>query len=379
MAHAYRFGVEEEFFLADAGSRGTPRRGVKAFHAAVKNRMDAAERELLQSQVEICTPPSDSFPEAGTRLRGMRAELAEIGHAHGLLVFAAGTHPTAAWRRQATTPAERYRGIIDDLRIVGRRSVVCGLHVHVEVPRPEARIDLKNRLMPFLPVLLALSTSSPFWEGQRTGLSGYRLRAYAELPRTGLPELFSDAADYDRYVRVMAASGAIADASFLWWHLRASVKYPTLELRIADSCTRVEDGLCIAALFRCLVRHLDRHPSVHAHLTGASRGFVMENLWRAERDGVRAELIDEAAERAVPVAEVVAGLLDRIAEDAEALGCRAQVEHARAIAAGGTSADRQITVFEAAGRAGSTERAALAAVVDALAAETAAAKRRRKA
>ncbi|WP_375455896.1 carboxylate-amine ligase [uncultured Methylobacterium sp.] len=375
MAHAYRFGIEEEFFLADAQTRGTPGRRVKAFHAAVQARMESAEREMLQSQVETSTPPSDSFPDTEARLRAMRADLAAIGREHGMLVFAAGTHPTAAWRRQATTPAERYRGIIDDLRIVGRRSVVCGLHVHVEVPRPDARIDLQNRLMPFLPVLLALSVSSPFWEGHRTGLAGYRLRAYAELPRTGLPELFTDAADYDRYVRVMAASGAITDASFLWWHLRASLKYPTLELRIADSCTRVEDGLCIAALFRCLVRLLDRDPTVQAGLTGAARGFTMENLWRAERDGTKAALIDAAQERAVPLAEVVEGLLARIAEDAEALGCRAVCERARTIAKDGTSADRQVATYAAARAAGSSEREAVRAVIDALAAETAAKQR----
>ena len=375
MAHAYRFGMEEEFFLADAKTRSTPgstpRDRVKAFHSAVQARMDSAEREMLQSQVETCTPPSDSVAETRTRLEAMRGDLATIGREHGLRVFAAGTHPAATWRRQSTTPADRYRGIIDDLRIVGRRSVVCGLHVHVEVPRPEARLDLQNRLMPFLPVLLALSVSSPFWEGQRTGLSGYRLRAYAELPRTGLPELFADAADYDRYVRVMTAAGAIADASFLWWHLRASAKYPTLELRIADSCADVEDGLCIAALFRCLVRRLDRDPHLHADLTGASRGFTMENLWRAERDGVRAALIDADRERAVPMAEVVEDLLARIAEDADALGCGAACDRARIIAADGTSADRQVAVYEAARAAGSSDRESLCAVVDALADETA--------
>lgn len=371
MAHAYRFGMEEEFFLADAKTRSTPRGRVKAFHAAVQVRMDSAEREMLQSQVETCTPPSDSVAETRARLKAMRADLATIGREHGLRVFAAGTHPAATWRRQSTTPAERYRGIIDDLRIVGRRSVVCGLHVHVEVPRPEARLDLQNRLMPFLPVLLALSVSSPFWEGQRTGLSGYRLRAYAELPRTGLPELFADAADYDRYVRVMTASGAIADASFLWWHLRASAKYPTLELRVADSCADVEDGLCIAALFRCLVRLLDRDPRMNADLTGAVRGFTMENLWRAERDGVRAELIDADRERAVPMAEVVEGLLARVAEDADALGCREACDRARTIARRGTSADRQVAVYEAARAAGSSDRESLRAVIDALADETA--------
>jgi carboxylate-amine ligase len=370
-ADAYKFGIEEEFFLADARTRGTPGETVRVFHAAAQAKLESVSRELLQSQIEICTPPSGEFREARERLRTLRTGLADLAAEHGLLVFASGTHPTAIWANQEGTEAARYQGIMDDLRMIGRRTVVCGLHVHVEVPRPEARIDLANRLMPFLPALLALSTASPFWQGRRTGLMGYRLRAYAELPRTGLPELFDDAADYERYVDVMTRAGAIADASFLWWHIRASLKYPTLELRIADSCTRLDDSLAIAALYRCLVRLVDRRPDLHARMTGASRGFVMENLWRAERDGVRAELIDEAAARAVPLPEGIETILGLVAEDADALGCRPECERVRAIVAEGASADRQIARYEAALARGESEGAALAAVVDGLARETA--------
>ncbi|KAB1074358.1 carboxylate-amine ligase [Methylobacterium planeticum] len=368
-ADTYKFGIEEEFFLADAGTRGTPRETVEAFHEAAQAGLDSVSRELLQSQIEICTPPSGRFAEARARLQGLRTGLADLAARHDLLVFAAGTHPTATWANQAGTEAARYRGIMDDLRMIGQRTVVCGLHVHVEVPRPEARIDIANRLMPFLPALLALSTASPFWQGRRTGLMGYRLRAYAELPRTGLPELFDDAADYGRYVDVMTRAGAIADASFLWWHVRPSLKYPTLELRIADSCTRLDDTLAVAALYRCLVRLLERRPDLNARMTGASRGFVMENLWRAERDGVRAELIDAAAARAVPLAEGIEAILGLVEADADALGCRPECERARAIVAEGSSADRQVARYEAA--LGRGEAAALAEVVDGLARETA--------
>lgn len=372
MAHAYRFGIEEEFFLADARTRGTPRAGLRAFHAAVRARLDHAEREQLQSQVEVASPPSADIAEAGEHLANLRRKLAEIGAERRVLPFAAGTHPTARWREQRPTDKARYHGIMADLRMIGQRNLVCGLHVHVEVPDPEARIGLINRLLPFLPVLLALSTSSPFWQGQPTGLAGYRMRAYAELPRTGVPELFADEADYARYVDVMTRAGAIADASYLWWHVRASLKYPTLELRVADSCTRLDDALCIASLFRCLVRHVVRDRTCNAGMTAASRGFVMENLWRAQRDGMRATLIDEARAEAVPVERSIADVLGLVAEDAAALHCAAACEHARAIAAGGTSADRQMAVFAAARRSGATERAALSAVVDHLADETAA-------
>lgn len=372
MAHGYRFGIEEEFFLADARSRGTPRARLRAFHAAVRSRLDDAEREQLQCQVEIASPPTADPNEAHGHLAELRRSLAEIGAERGILTFAAGTHPTARWRDQRPTDKARYHGIMADLRMLGQRNLVCGLHVHVEVPEPEARIGLMNRLLPFLPILLALSTASPFWQGQQTGLAGYRMRAYAELPRTGVPELFADEADYARYVDVMTRAGAIADASYLWWHVRASVKYPTVELRVADSCTRLDDSLCIASLFRCLVRRAFRDRELNAGLTAASRGFVMENLWRAERDGVRATLIDEARARAVPMAESVEDLLAAIAEDAEALGCTEACAQARRIVAEGTSADRQLAVFAAARRSGAAERAALSAVVDHLAAETAA-------
>ena len=370
MAHAFEFGIEEEMFLASARSRTPPKGSVKAFHEEAEARLEGVERELQQSQVEIATKPSASFSEARVVLTGLRTCLAEIGRRHGIKVFAAGTHPLAIWSALKQTEKQRYREMIDDLQVVGRRSVVCGLHVHVAVPRPEARVDLINRLMPYLPVLLALSTSSPFWERSRTGLAGYRLCAYAELPRTGLPETFEDERDYRRYVDGMTKSGAVEDASFFWWHIRAAMRYPTIELRVADSCTRLDDTLAVAALYRCLVRLVDRRSDIHGRPTGASRGFLRENLWRAERNGVHAELID-ADRGGVPLAEVVEGLLDLIAEDAEALDCAAEVAHVRTIAREGSSADGQIAVFEAALKRGMSERAALGNVVDWLAKETA--------
>lgn len=368
----YRFGIEEEFFLADAGTRGTPRRGVTAFHAGARERLDRVERELLQSQVEISTPPLASLGEARSILGDLRAGLAAIGRQHGILVFAAGTHPVARWSRQRPTEADRYERIMRDLRMLGSRNVVCGLHVHVEVPDPSRRVDLMNRLLPFLPVLLALSTSSPFWQARATGLAGYRLCAFGEMPRTGLPDLFAGVEDYERYVRIMTQAGAIQDASFLWWAVRPSKKYPTLELRVADSCTRLDDTLAVAALYRCLVRLVDRRPDLNRGATGAMRAIAAENLWRVQADGVRAAIIDELQERAVPFSDHLEAVLADVIEDADALGCRAEVEAARAIVARGTSADRQLRIYGEARAAepGLPDRMALNAVVDWLAAET---------
>jgi len=371
---SYRFGIEEEYFLADAATRGTPRRSVTAFHAAARLRLPTVERELLQSQVEVSTPPSTSFTEASGTLGGLRASLAEVGRDHGIAVFAAGTHPVARWSGQSHTQAERYEGLMRELRMLGRRNVVCGMHVHVEVPRPEARVDLMNRLLPAMPLLLALSTSSPFWQGRATGMAGYRLSAFGEMPRTGLPDLFAGPEDYARYVEIMTRAGAIADASFLWWTLRPSLRYPTLELRIADSCTLLEHTLAVAALYRCLVRLADRRPEWNRGLTGASRAIAAENLWRAQRDGVRAELIDTASGTVASFPAYLDAALALVAEDADALGCADEVEAARAIVTGGTSADRQLAVFAEARGRGLGEREALGAVVDWLAAATAGAR-----
>lgn len=370
MSFAYRFGIEEEYFLADAETRGTPGRSVAAFHAEAGAALPEIGRELLESQVEACTPPSVDFTQAHDILARQRETLARIGDAHGLLVFAAGTHPVASWSRQVPTEGDRYTGILRDVGLAGRRSLICGMHVHVEVPDPDTRVDLMNRLLPFQPLLLALSASSPFWQGAPTGLAAYRLSAFGELPRTGLPELFADHAAYARYVRIMTRAGSIEDASFLWWSLRPSIKFPTLELRIADSCTRLDDAMTIAALYRCLVRLAVRRPELNADLDGVSRAIAQENLWRAQHAGTRAEMIDEASEEAIPFRDALERVLALIADDAEAFGCQSRVESARKIVADGTSADRQIAAFDIVEDAARTDRRPLHAVVDWLARTT---------
>ena len=362
----YRFGIEEEYFLANSSTGGTPRR-TKPFHDAVTARVPSAERELLAAQVEAATTPTDDPASARTQLLELRANLAETGREHGLLVLASGTQPLARWERQSQTKKERYDRLMQQMQMTAQRNFVCGMHVHVEVPRPEARVDLMNRILPFTPLLLALSASSPFWQGRDTGLAAYRLSVWGEMPRTGLPDLFDDAADYDRYVAAMTRSGAITDASFLWWTLRPSIHFPTLELRVADSCTRLDDTLGIAALYRCLVRLVDRSPALNRGQTGAARAIAAENLWRAQRDGIRAVFLDKDGVT-VPFATGLEAVLAQVEEDAAALGCEAELQWLRTVAAQGTSADRQLAVFAA---AGGDARAALSATVDWIAAATA--------
>ncbi|HEX2553987.1 MAG TPA: carboxylate-amine ligase [Microvirga sp.] len=367
----YRFGIEEECFLNDAVKRDAARSRIAEFFADCRAHVTAdVQREMLEPQVEIATPPGTDFAAAREHLRSLRASLGEVAREHGLAIMAAGTHPLATWARIKPTNQPRYGKVMHDLQMLGSRTVLCGMHVHVEVPDTGQRVDLMNRMQPFLPLLLALSTSSPFWQAHRTGLLGYRLAAYRELPRTGLPDLFQDAADYQRYIDTLVAARAIENSSYCWWVIRPSLRHPTLELRVADSCTRVEDTIAIAALYRCLVRHLVREPALNRGLTGASRAIVEENCWRAQRYGIHGSFVDEATRSAKPVAQVLDEVLDRVADDAAALGCRGELDLARWIIARGTSADQQLNLYtEGLGRGLST-RDALVGVVDWLTAET---------
>ena len=369
----YRFGIEEEYFLADAASRGTPDpAAARAFHVAANDRLPGSGREVLQSQVEVSTPPGTDFAEACDRLAVLRSELAGIGRERGLLVFASGTHPLAAWSRQEQSEGDRYDRMVAEYGILATRNMVCALHVHVEVPDPGCRADLMRRMVPYVPMFLALSVSSPFWEARKTGLAGYRMAAYREWPRSGLPDLMDGAADYEHYLQVMTQSGAIPDASYLWWALRPSMHYPTLELRVCDSCVHVGDSVAIAALYRCVVRMLDRRPDIHAGLTGASRAIASENVWRVQRDGVRASVIDEDAREMVPLGQRIETLLELVAEDAAAFGCERELDAVRAIVARGTGADRQLEIYHRERQAGLDRDTALKRVVDWLAARSAA-------
>ncbi|MCB8820402.1 carboxylate-amine ligase [Microvirga rosea] len=371
MGGEFRFGIEEEYFVNDAVKRDVARARIKEFFASCHEKLeDGVQHEMLEPQVEIATNPSLDFAEMRTQLTRLRSSLGEIAREHGLTVMAAGTHPLAVWSRVRPSAQPRYGKVMHDLQMIGSRTVVCGMHVHVEIEDLATRIDIMNRIQPFLPLLLALSTSSPFWQSQRTGLLGYRLAAYRELPRTGLPDLFEDEKDYQRYIDTLVAARAIENSSYVWWLIRPSLKHPTLELRVADSCTRLDDTLAIAALYRCLVRHLSFDKKLNAGQTGASRAINDENSWRAQRYGIHGSFVDEASRSAKPVRQMLDETLALVAEDAEALGCRRELDLCRWIIARGTSADRQLMLFtEAVGR-GLSNRDALFGVVDWLAAET---------
>jgi carboxylate-amine ligase len=371
MSGEFKFGIEEEYFVNDAFKRDVARGKIKEFFESCREKLsEEVQPEMLEPQIEIATKPSFDFTEARSQLVDLRSSVGAIAQDYNLSIMASGTHPLAVWSRVRPNAQPRYGKVMHDLQMVGSRSVVCGMHVHVEVPDLAARVDIMNRIQPYLPLLLALSTSSPFWQSQRTGLLGYRLAAYRELPRTGLPDLFEDAKDYQRYIDTLVAARAIENSSYVWWVIRPSLKHPTLELRVADSCTRVDDTLAIAALYRCLVRHLSLDLKLNAGQTGASRAINDENGWRAQRYGIHGSFVDEASRSAKPVRQILDETLDMVAEDAKALGCERELDMARWIVARGTSADQQLTLYtEAVGR-GLSVRDALAGVVDWLSAET---------
>ncbi len=367
----YTIGIEEEYFVFDARTRRALLRADKKFLALLKKKLgDRVTTEMLQSQIEVMTTPCETMDAARSQLTELRTALGETAKARKLGIAAMGTFPLAFWPEQKATDKERYGTIMDDLQMIGARNMLCGMHVHVAVPDVDTRINLMMRLTPYLPLLLALSTSSPFWQGHLTGLSGYRLAAYDEMPRTGLPELFRTNEDYDEYVAALVGAGIIPDASYIWWAIRPSLRHPTLELRVADSCTRLEDALAIAALFRCLVRALDRDRGVNTGFDRVGRAITAENKWHAQRSGIAATFIDPFTRAPINIEQWLGRVRAFIADDADALGCKAEIGHLDRIVSGGTSADRQIALFGKAKAAGRRRLTAIQEVIDWVGQET---------
>jgi carboxylate-amine ligase len=341
LAAEYSFGVEEEYFLADAKTLEVARTTPNEFFEAVNWFTGGqAMREMLQSQLEVVTNVHVDIRDAREELKFLRREAANVAAQFGLAIMACGTHPTAIWQESQLSPKPRYTEMIEDLRAVGRRNMLCGMHVHVQLSDPARRFKVMCAMLPYIPIFIALATSSPFWNRRKTGLRGYRLAAYDELPRTGLPELFRNETEYSDYVAAMTSSGVMPDASYIWWAMRPSSRHPTLELRAPDSCTRLNDAVAIASLYRVLARHLDRIPDCDASLTNVDRAIAVENKWRAQRYGVNCTFASR--DGAVPLEQLMANLVTRVAPDAEALHCVDEIEHCRMIVESGTSADGQL-------------------------------------
>lgn len=360
-------GVEEEYLLVDPQTRGLiidiPENLIDECNSKLGGRVSP---EFLRSQVEVGTNVCKSMDDVKDELMELRSGVSEIAHKHGLEIVCASTHPFSTWRTQKHTNAERYNTLAKDLQGIVKRLMICGMHVHVGVEDPDLRIDLMNQAKYFLPHLLALSTSSPFWEGDNTGLMSYRLCVWDEIPRTGLPEEFISYGDFERYAEALIEVGCIEDPTKLWWDIRPSGRYPTIEMRIADACTSLQDTMCIAAIYACLMRKLYSLRVHNQKWRTYASGLIMENRWRAQRYGYDNGLIDFGQREIKPFKELLKEMLDLIEEDAIALKCEHYVQHAYTILERGTSAHQQIEVFNNALNSGSTKKEAFRTVVDML-------------
>ncbi len=366
----FTFGIEEEYHLVDRTTGRLASAPAALMDACGARLGDHVSPEFLRTQIEIGTPVMHRFDDAHAELARLRSTISEVAAEFGLAPIAAGTHPFAGWSDLETTDKQRYQDLARDLAVVGRRLVICGMHVHVGIEDDELRIDIMNQVRYFLPHLYILSTSSPFWEGELTGLKGYRLSVADESPRTGLPGRFGSWGEYQQTVDVLVQAGVMEDASKIWWDLRPSARFPTLEMRITDVCTRIGDGVAIAALFVCFCRMLYRLRRANLSWRNYPVFLLEENRWRAQRYGVHGSLFDLGKGTLVPFNELMAEIEVLIAEDAAALGAQTQIARAVEIATKGTSADRQLAAYEGLRGGGAAHEAALKGVVDHLVSET---------
>jgi carboxylate-amine ligase len=368
---AFTVGIEEEYLLVDRETRGLVRNPPQeVLDACVERLGEQVTSEFLRAQIEVGTRVCRDIAEAREDLKMLRRTVDGVARGYGMAVIASSTHPFAAWHEQQVTDKERYNIFARDLQAVARRLVICGMHVHVGIENPDLRIDLLNQAAYFLPHLLALSTSSPFWQGIDTGLKSYRKSVFAALPRTGLPQQFSSWAEYQRHVDALIRTGVIEDASMLWWDIRPSARFPTVEMRITDICTNLEDGLTIAAIYLSLMGMLFDLRRVNQRWRTYADMLVSENIWRAQRYGVSDSLVDFGKMQLVPFSELAEELVALVWDEAAGFGCQEEVQGVSRILERGTSADRQLSTYAAAVAAGADHDQALREVVDMLISDT---------
>ena len=369
---SFTLGIEEEYLLVDKETRGLVIDPPETLMAEAEDKLGAqVTSELLRSHIEIGTKVCGNIQEAHEDLARLRRNVIEVANNHGLAPIAASTHPFSEWTAQKHTEKDRYDQLTHEMQGAARRLVICGMHVHVGIDDDELRIDLMNQMSYFLPHMLALSCSSPFWHGRDTGLKSYRLTIFDALPRTGVPERFASWAEYQRHVGILQNAGLIEDSTRIWWDLRPSGRFPTLETRIMDVCTRIDDTVALASLLASIMRMLWRLRTRNQRWRIYTPMLIRENRWRAMRYSFDEGLIDLARGQVVPVAELMEELRSLVAEDARALGCEREIKGVQDILSRGTSAHRQLRDYELERASGASSEEALKSVVDTLIADTA--------
>jgi carboxylate-amine ligase len=355
-------GIEEEYQIIDPET-GELTSYITEFldQGAILFR-DQVKPEFLQSQIEIGSYACRNIREARQEVIRLRSIVSEIAHKHDRKIVAAGTHPFSRWEDQIITDKDRYKGLLDAMQIVARRLLIFGMHVHIGIPDPDLRIDIMNQMTYFVPHIFALSTSSPFWMGRNTGLKSYRCVIFEDLPRTGLPRYFDSAQQYESYIQTLIKTECIEEATKIWWDIRPHPKFPTLEFRMCDCVTKIDEVIAIAALIQAVVAKLIQLRQTNQTWRIYRQSLIAENKWRAVKDGIDGNLIDFGKEEQIPLRLLIGELLDLVEDVADRLGTLAEIDYIRTMLKEGSSADRQLRVYH------DTED--LKAVVDMLAEET---------
>lgn len=362
MADELTIGIEEEYQIIN------PETGeLTSFISEILEEgaiifRDQVKPEFMQSQVETGSQVCRNIKEARQEVIRLRSMVAEIAQKNNRKIVAAGTHPFSRWQDQLITDKERYKGLIDSMQLVAKRLLIFGMHVHIGIKDRDLRLDVMNQMTYFVPHIFALSTSSPFWVGGNTGLKSYRSVVFEDLPRTGLPQYFSSFDEYNRFVETLIATNCIQDASRIWWDIRPHPTFPTVEFRMCDCVTKVDEVIAIAALIQAVVAKLIKLRRNNQTWRIYRQALIAENKWRAMKDGLDAKLIDFGKEEEVPLRFLMEELLDIIDDVVDELGTRREIEYIRTMLKEGSSADRQLRKYQ--------ETGDLKQVVDMLAEET---------
>ncbi|HUL14433.1 MAG TPA: carboxylate-amine ligase [Terriglobales bacterium] len=349
MAHRFTIGVEEEFQIIDPVTCELRSHVMQLVSSASPDILDQVKQEMHQSIVETGTRICENVGDLRIEMHRTRGELVAAAERAGLQVAAAGTHPFSSWIDQVISPGERYQNIVEELQQLARSLLIFGMHIHVAMPDRQTTIDLMNMVRYFLPHLLALSTSSPFWMGRNTGLKSFRTTVFRRFPRTGVPEQFESWSEYENFINLLVRLNCIDNGKKIWWDVRPHPAFGTLEFRMCDVTTKIEEAVAIAALTQAIVVKLHRLYTHNQSWRVYRRALIEENKWRAARYGIEGKMIDFGKEAEVPMRSLIPELLELVDDVVDDLGSRSAVEYIQTILHEGTSAERQLRVFEQTG------------------------------
>ena len=344
--HTFTLGIEEEFAIIDPETRELRSHIQEILEYGKVILKEQIKPEMHQSVVELGTEICQSVVDARAHVIELRSRLAELAARSGLKIASVGTHPFSHWRDQLITQGERYHEIVKDMQQLARANLIFGLHVHVGIPDRDVAIHVMNQARYFLPHIYALSVNSPFWVGQDTGLKGYRLKVFERFPRTGIPDAFESLSEYEDYCKLLVKTGCVDNAKKIWWDIRLHPFFDTLEVRVCDAQSRVDDTLAIAALIQAVIVKLHKLLSRNITFRVYRRRLLDENRWRASRYGIDGKLIDFGKEAEVDTRSLLNELLEFVSTEVNELGTQKEMAHIERIMREGTGADRQLAVWE---------------------------------